>query len=375
MAGSENKPGIVYISRYVMIVSLLLFLTAASSFGQVSRATLPFLLMAPDARGRSMGEGGSVFATGAVAAFYNPASIVSVTTAAGEFNYFKPMPSWENNLYALNIYAAFALPNSLRFAVGMNRLDYGTFELIGPYGEILWRYEYYDFAISAYSAVDFDSLSSVGIGIKYIYSQAIADWTGGNLGLADGNILAADFGMLFRNRFRNLTYTSSNYTFPEIRKWARTRDNRGLSFGISVANLGPKVSYENSDRKDPLPINLRLAAGYQVIDTDILGFDITFDATKLLIDLNDSFKTELDEIVLSYGAEANILYLFNLRGGRYFDTIGRQRMWMIGWGIGPEWLHFDYSRTYDTEDNWPSKDGAYSLSLYCNLPSGILRWF
>jgi hypothetical protein len=318
MAGSENKPGIVYISRYVMIVSLLLFLTAASSFGQVSRATLPFLLMAPDARGRSMGEGGSVFATGAVAAFYNPASIVSVTTAAGEFNYFKPMPSWENNLYALNIYAAFALPNSLRFAVGMNRLDYGTFELIGPYGEILWRYEYYDFAISAYSAVDFDSLSSVGIGIKYIYSQAIADWTGGNLGLADGNILAADFGMLFRNRFRNLTYTSSNYTFPEIRKWARTRDNRGLSFGISVANLGPKVSY---------------------------------------------------------GAEANILYLFNLRGGRYFDTIGRQRMWMIGWGIGPEWLHFDYSRTYDTEDNWPSKDGAYSLSLYCNLPSGILRWF
>jgi hypothetical protein len=373
MLGSDNKPNKVELSRCAIAVFMLILLTASSLFGQLSQTAMPFLISAPDARGRSMAEGGSVFATGAAAAYYNPAGIVSVATTAAEFNFGKPMPQWVDDYSWLNAYAAIALPNSLRFAIGMNRLDYGDFKRIDEYGNLLGDYDSYDMAISAVAAMPLDSLTSVGIGIKYIYSRLAIDWIKGNFGLDHGNILAFNFGMLFRNRFPNLTYTKDAYTFPELRKWGRTRDNRGLSFGVSVANLGPKVSYNYTDRTDPLPINLRLATGYQVVDTDVLGLDITFDATKLLIDMNDSFQTELDEIVLSYGIEANFLYLFSLRGGRYFDTFGEQKMWMIGWGIGPEWLHLDYSHTYD-RDRWQTEDGAYSWSVYCNLPAGMLKW-
>ncbi|MCP4582891.1 MAG: PorV/PorQ family protein [candidate division Zixibacteria bacterium] len=355
MTQLNNLVRIYTILRGLLILSSFVLISFTPSYAQVSHTAVPFLLMTPDARGKSMADGGSVYSTGAASVFYNPANLMSVEKYTGDLNYTRPFPDLADDLFAVNLYAAAGIGDQIRCAIGMNRLDFGSQERVGEYGESLGEYNSYDLAVGLYGALDLDSTTHIGVGVKYIRSHLSDN--------AADKSFAFDFGMLFKNRFPGLTYITDEYAYPEIRKAVNARDTRGISIGISLANLGPALSYIDADQKDPLPRVMRLGIGYQAVDKANLGIRTTFDATKLLIDMDDGFKTELDEIVLSYGIETTIYYFLTLRGGRFFDVVGDQRMWSIGGGLGVEGLRIDFSYTFDREDGRSGKDGAYAISL------------
>jgi hypothetical protein len=95
---------------------------------------------------------------------------------------------------------------------------------------------------------------------------------------------------------------------------------------------------------------------------------LTIDATKILVGES--------ELVWSYGLESEFYYLACFRIGRYYDYDSRHRYTTIGFGIGPDWLRFDYARIPGEYDyDWSRKAGEYSFSIRCNISSDTFKRF
>ena len=192
-------------------------------------------------------------------------------------------------------------------------------------------------------------------------------------GIQTGSSFAFDLGVLSRGHLPGATVIVDELYYPTLRKYCRTERVPGITLGASLTNIGPQVSFEDDYYNGPPPRNLRLALGYQMLDADYLGLRFTIDALKLLVDNDDSFGTEIDEIKWIFGVEATFLYIINLRAGRYLDDVGFQRYTSVGIGLGPEWLRFDYSRVLEGNEYYNRRSEETSYSLYCNFLPYIFK--
>ncbi len=76
--------GRVLFAAIILITCMIFQATVCPA--QITQTHANFLLETPDARGRSMAGGGSVYSTGAVSAYYNPANLAGSGIISGEFN-------------------------------------------------------------------------------------------------------------------------------------------------------------------------------------------------------------------------------------------------------------------------------------------------
>lgn len=311
-----------------------------------------------------MGDGGGAFSAGAISVFYNPANLATVNSLSAEFSRYQLLPGLARGVFLTSLYLGGGTAKWGHYGISYHRIGYGTQMRCDELGNPVGEYASYEYALGFYGAFALNPNIWLGGGFKYICSKLGTVWTGSGIRQVNAQTAAVDLGISIRNLFPESTIQSRVYTRPRLRKWCRARSDRGIALGLSVANLGPNISYSGVSGSDPLPRNLRLSVGYQIVDIDDLGLRATVDATKLLVDMNDGFRTEWQEIVWSYGAEATFLYCITMRGGRLLDRVGRTHFSTWGFGIGPEWLRFD--RSY--------QQGLSSFSIHCNIPPHILQW-
>lgn len=355
------------------IASVILIIALSPSFGQcqVRNIEAQFLLIPPDARGRALGEGGSVFSKGAISAYYNPALLVTSELFSGEFNYCDYAPDFVDGMSTKNIFISNNIDDMFYCALGYTRFDFSNGLDIPEYES-----ESYDYSLGIWAAVSFDPHNSLGAGIKYIKRYHQSSYMGSDyVSSREGSSYAFDFGLLSRNHLPVATLSNDTIYYPVLHKLCRSKRDRGFSFGISLANVGKAMTFFDENKAYPIPRNFRFAAGYQAIDTEPVGLRLTLDATKLLIDVDDSFKEEWNEIAWSYGLEATFYYILDFRLGRLFDRSGYQRFNTVGFGLGPEWLRLDYSRILgDTDDwRWNRRGKEYSISIRSNISPNDLN--
>lgn len=349
------------LSGFIVLASIALLPKLGQC--QVGRTAAQFLLITPDARGKSLGDGGSVFSKGAVSAYYNPALLVTSKEFSGEYNYCQYLPQISDDLIVENIFLSSNYRDLAYLGIGYTRFDYS--------GKTdIWEdVNSYDYSLGFWTAISFDPDNSIGVGIKYIKmkyeSSPNVPWNESY----EGSSYAFDFGFLTRNHLPGATWRNNNTYYPVLHRLFREERDRGFSFGISVANWGKDMALFDEDRPDPLPRKLRLGTGYQAVDSEPIGLRLTVDATKLLVYMDDPFKEEWSEIAWSYGVETTFYYILNFRLGRLFDRGSHQRLNTIGFGIGPEWLRLDYSRVLGDIDDWRwnRRTDEYSFSISCNI--------
>jgi hypothetical protein len=118
-----------------------------------------------------------------------------------------------------------------------------------------------------------------------------------------------------------------------------------LSIGAQASNVGAKMSYGESSRKDFLPMNLRLGGGLRITPDDFNEYGIYLDFNKLLVPtpriidstpvpktpditvVNSVFssfsdasaKEELREVNLSTGIEYWYSKQFGIRTGYFYE--------------------------------------------------------
>jgi hypothetical protein len=244
-------------------------------------------------------------------------------------------------------------------------MSYGKHIRTDEAGNLIGRVDLYDYTIGLSGAIALNSSNFIGLGLKYVHINITSVMAGA--WYAEASTFAFDFGFLSKGHFPQATVQIDEVYYPTLRKYFRVERDRGMILGVSLSNIGPEISFDKSSYNDPLPRNLRLAAGYQILDADHLGLRFTIDALKLLVNTHDRFKTEFREIRWVFGVEATFLYIINLRAGRYQDDIGEQRYTSVGFGLGPDWLRFDYSRVLESDEMYTRRGEETSYSFYCNF--------
>jgi hypothetical protein len=326
--------------------------------GQYNTITtaVPFMRISPDARSGAMGDVGIAISPDANSQFWNVSKLAMSNKDAGFSMTYTPwLKDLVPDIFLAYIagYAKFgekenknqAISFSMRY-FSLGDINYTTIDA-QPAGTGKPREYSLDLG---YSRKLSDNLS-VGLTGKYIHSNII-NGAGNSNGVTykPGNAAAVDFGLF--------------YTKP-----LRTNDDvegSSINAGLVITNIGSKISY-SGNRKDFIPTNLGIGAAYNYQVDEFNKLTIAVDANKLLVpspllteDSSGTFiqsypfdkslmsgmlgsfsdapgggKEELQEVMLSIGAEYSYQNQFFARAGYFYESKykGDRRFLTVGVGV------------------------------------------
>ena len=136
-----------------------------------------------------------------------------------------------------------------------------------------------------------------------------------------------------------------------------------ISVGLTLKNIGPKITYIDAAQADPLPTELRLGIGVSAVNNDFNSLKFTADVAKLLVHTNPDLTTDalpkslitswndpndstslLETMEYSIGTEYVINNMYSLRAGYYYESpnIGGRSYMTLGAGLKYKIFSLDY---------------------------------
>jgi hypothetical protein len=306
--------------RLTLLVAVLISCAPANPYFDPDPANpeTGVLVIWPTARSTALAGAMTGLADEADATYFNPSGLAFQTTAKADVTHSIWLPGLYPGMYYES--AAGGSPVQLPFlpdrrasiAGSATYMTMGETDVVNERGDFLGRYSVWRGVLSVSSAVGLVDRLAVGLTVKGMHVHLTPDWYwqwGSGLGEMDGtaNALAFDAGTLFR---------------PSTR----------FSLGVSLANLGPWISYSASGERDQLPAMLRLGACWTPVQTHAFSLRILPELDKLLVgtfhDTAETFGHMLGEewrdVWKAVGIEAKAFNFASLRLG-YLEDLSFQR--------------------------------------------------
>lgn len=273
-----------------------LFLTAlvfvaVASYGQYSgqsyapnviTTAVPFVSIAPDARGGSMGDCGVASEPDVYSMHYNPAKYVylpeKLSIGLGYSPWLRNLASDMNLAY---LAAAYKINDRSSVAATLRYFSCGDIEFRDDHNTLIGVYKPNEWAIDAtYSRMLGDYLSGAVAG-RFIYS----DLTQGQVNDAKPGIsVAADIGVYYKRPV----------------EWFSSMD-ADFSWGVSITNIGSKINYNGmSLKKDFIPTTLRLGPSLRLGLDEYNSLAFNVDFSKLLVPTPPARDVMTGEIIAGY---------------------------------------------------------------------------
>lgn len=254
--------------------------TLDEKFGRAGLNTIttavPFLIIAPDSRAGGMGDAGVATSPDANSIHWNPAKFAFVDKEMGFSLSYVP---WlrklvpDINLSYLSGYKK--IDDMSTVSASLLYFSLGDIQFTDAFGNNTTQFRPNEFAFDVSFARKLSKYFSGGISIRYINSNL----TGGVLveGQASrpGQAIAAD--------------VSSYFQTDEIKIGGKKSE---VAAGINISNIGNKMSYTTSSKRDFIPINMRLGPRLTVNLDDYNAITITADVNKLLVPTRPVYKTD-----------------------------------------------------------------------------------
>ncbi len=322
---------------------------------------VPFLLIAPDARGGAMGDIGVATSPDANSIHWNPAKLV----------FIDPMDDVGFSLSYSPWLRALVNDINLVYLSGYNRIDrfstvgaslryfyLGNITFTDNFGTTIRDFKPTELALDVVDSRKLSDNFSAGLSARYIYSNLTGGQAAGGIPTVAGQSIAADL--------------AGYYTNP-IRLGGKDFD---LAIGGNISNIGSKISYTETSVKDFIPINLRLGTAIGAEFDDYNKMSFAFDINKLLVptpavynnegeitigqdpnvsvvsgilqsfgDAPGGIKEEFREINYSIGTEYWYANQFAIRAGYFFehDTKGGRKFFTFGSGVKYNVFALDFS--------------------------------
>lgn len=365
------SPGGTEIMTKMLSLSLVLFVGIAMTApvsAEVGTAVV-FLTLAPGARANGMGQGFVAVADDATAAFYNPAGL-ALTCPQGDgvrcpsqlFLMHSPwMPVFDlDDLYLEYFALTHQVPGWGHFGLSTNYLHVGDVQERDDQGKEMGMFKVYDLAFNLTYSTRVAESMSVGGTFKFIRSQLHPD-------NGVGTDWAVDLGWLYRmgnhTPFRSIPGLRSVPVLSDF-------DTRSLSFGASISNWGPDISYLDASNADPLPRLLRVGLAYDLLNRPSIGrVLLSAELNKVMVNWReDGFATELQESKRSIGAEYTYtdekIWVF-LRGGYFYDreAVNVPKGPTFGGGLRFRQFQFDFAFISPPEELGSTYTKMYSLTV------------
>lgn len=319
---------------------------------------VPFLLITPDARSGSMGDGGVAVLPDANAMSINPSKLAFLDKSSGFAVSYSPwlkslVPdinlAYLSGFYKLN--ASQALGASLRY------FSLGQIQLTDINQQDLGIYSPNEFALDVSYARAFGESFSLGSSVRFIYSNLTSGQFSAGQETRPGTAAAMDVSAF---------YKKPTVVFGK---------DAIVSGGINISNIGSKISYVDGGDKSFLPTNLRLGGASTFLVDDYSQFTVSLDFNKLLVptepiygtsgeilsgrdpnrsvpagifgsfsDAPGGFSEELKEISLAGGLEYWYNQQFALRAGYFYENPqkGDRRYMTLGAGLKYNVFNIDF---------------------------------
>jgi len=361
-----------------------------NKIGQLNPITtaVPFLMIAPDARGGAMGDAGVSSEPDAYSMHYNPAKYAFIKKDMGVGISYSPWLKGLTNDINLAYLSGFKrIDKNSTVAMSLRYFSLGSITFTDASNWVIGDYNPNEFAIDAtYSRLLTPTLSMAVAG-RYIHSNLTQGQDVGGQATKPGNSIAADFALFQR--------------FPV--EFDKIEGN--FSWGLNISNIGTKISYsDDNTHKDFIPTNLKLGPTLTLDFDDYNQMSFMVDFNKLLVptqsldslgvvlygidpnvgpmvgmihsfyDAPGGFKEEMAEINFSAGMEYWYAQQFALRGGFFYENVnkGNRKFFTMGAGFRYNILGIDFSYLIPLETQNPL---AHTLrfSLLINFDSPSLR--
>jgi hypothetical protein len=322
---------------------------------------VPFLMISPDARAGAMGDVGAATSPDANSIYWNAAKLCFVDKGSGMAMNYTP---WLRNLVpdvSLAYLSAYKRLDDLQtVGVSMRYFSLGDINFTDINGNSLGTFNPNEFSLDGAYARKLSDFFSVGVALRYVYSNLAAEFDPNNQFKA-GQSVAGDLSFYY-NRDRRLFGRDGN-----------------VALGLSLSNMGNKMSYSESGNTSFIPTNLRLGTTLTSVIDRYNKVSFSFDLNKLLVPTNpvylrdssnrillgvdgrpliargedpnqksvmegilgsfgdapDGFREELREINPSIGIEYLYNQVFALRGGYFYEhpTKGGRQYFTAGMGL------------------------------------------
>jgi hypothetical protein len=246
--------------RLIMVLTMTFLALSRPLYGQ-SEAGAIFLLISPGARAGGMGEAQVAVANDAYASFWNPAGLAFLQGSEMALMHVNWLPNLADDMY----YEFFAYRKHYPYlgTLGGHLIYLNLGEQIrmgeSP-DDYLGTFTSYMTALTlSYSSL-LSPKSSLGINAKVSYQHLTNFGAGGEKGKGT----STDFGF-------DIGYLRKEFLTPD------------LTIGLTVTNIGPKVSFIDPAQADPQPTNFTLGINYAIVNSEFNKLHLVYDVDKLLV--------------------------------------------------------------------------------------------
>ncbi|MDP2188280.1 MAG: type IX secretion system outer membrane channel protein PorV [Sphingobacteriaceae bacterium] len=235
---------------------------------------VPFLMISPDARSGGMGDVGVALSPDANAIHWNAAKLAFAEDNMGLAMNYTP---WLRNLVpdiSLSYLSFYKKIDDLQtFGASLRYFSLGDITFTSITGEQIANFRPNELALDGVYARKLSDNFSIGIGLRYIYSNLAAGLDQNNQTIP-GQSAAGDISAYYQNETEVLGKKGQ------------------IAFGASITNLGAKIAYTESGNSNFLPTNLRLGTAITAEIDDYNKITFALDLNKLLVPSNPIYARD-----------------------------------------------------------------------------------
>lgn len=357
------------IVRYSLGVMLLVIVGATQVFAQVSITSVPFLQIEPDSRGSGMGNANVAIADNATAIFWNPAGLAFQEGNQVSLTHSKWLPQFNTDLFYDYLVGKYQVKHLGTFAANIVYMNLGTQQYTDQNDQSLGTYRSYDFSAGLAYGYRFNNYFSLGLGVKYIYSNLVPQQMINGIQGKIGTSFGVDLGAMY-------------HTHP----FSLIGNKALLSAGMDIANIGPGISYRAGGLKSPIPTTMRIgwALKFNLDKSGVNTLTIANDYSRLMARVDSTgqpysplkalfdswspytrWNTQqqngqpyetlslADQITIGTGLEYWYNKMFAFRAGYYFESPknGDRQYLTFGAGLRYNIFGIDFSYIYTLKNN------------------------
>ncbi len=335
-----------------LITVLLVLVIAVPNVFAVSEAAVLFLLISPHSRAGGMGEAFVALADDVSASYWNPAGLAFQQGSQFTSMYSRWLPQFNlSDLYYLFGAYRQSFEGLGTIAGNITFINLGEQTQTSEVGTELGVFSSNEFALTLSYGTLLSETFGVGVNIKYIRSNLSDVAVGAQRDKGRATAFAVGVGLL-KKQF--------------------LLDN--LNFGLSISNMGNKVTFVDADQADPLPTNLRVGFAYRVLDQEFNKLTIVTDVNKLIVNKDEDGNTdsvlkafatswENDDFIFNVGAEYWYADLIALRTGYNYDDAGNVKYLTFGAGLRYATYQFDFGYIAGGENSPLNDTMRFSLTI------------
>lgn len=363
-----------------LIIQGCLFISSAHAQSDpinITTTAVPFLRISPDARAGGMGDAGIATSPDANAGFWNLAKTPFATTPSSIGATYTPwLQDIAKDVYMITLAGYHKLDEDQAFSGGIRYFNLGQITFTDANGAITGTGRPYEFGVDFGYSRKLSSTLGIGIALRYINSSLANGAVNINTGVSykAGNAMAADLSL------------AGNMTDEY--------DGHGLTYGISLSNLGTKIGYtDNAETKDYIPATMGAGIAYTWAFQEEHKITLALDVDKLLVpsypvatgdsaadaQAIDEYHTQSvfsswfksfgdNAFSFATGAEYTYNNQFSLRAGYYMETKEMGDRSYFTAGVGMKYQIFTFNFSYLA----PSGNGVTRNPLSNTLRFGVL---